>query len=342
MPAPTPTVTPNPRPSPESTPTPTPTPTATLPPIVTLTSIEGSTVKLGTGRKAKKAMALVLQFSGALNPTAAQNPAAYSLLAGTVKKHAVTFGKPVPLASAMYSPSAMTVTLVPQGSRKLPKYEQLTIASGQLTDTLGQPIDGGHNLVATLSKSGLVISASDVSCSRNPRTGPHRIPLRLEHRAAIRPARWTKTIIRSTPSRPSGPSTRPNAFCFRSRAAIDVASLFCPIASPEPRSRRTANAGPRCFGPLGTRFVRPGPPVGASMRHVRFAECIRVLTRYDTSSKVVPGLVGTCVSGQMPFLRSLTHDVLHQYPGWSGLVESSVRVSSRQGASRSTRPAPVN
>jgi hypothetical protein len=56
--------------------------------------------------------------------------------------------------------AAMTVTLVPQGSRKLPKYEQLTITSGLLSDTQGRPIDGGHNVVATLSKSGLVISAA--------------------------------------------------------------------------------------------------------------------------------------------------------------------------------------
>jgi hypothetical protein len=135
---------------------------------VTLTSLHGAKVTLGTGRKAKKATAVVLQFSGALNPTAAQNPAVYSLLAGTIKKHAVSFTKPVPLASAMYSPSALTVTLVPRGSRKLPKYEQLTIASGLLTDTLGRPIDGGHTVVATVSTSGLVISASDVSAAGAP------------------------------------------------------------------------------------------------------------------------------------------------------------------------------
>jgi hypothetical protein len=88
---------------------------------------------------------------------------------GTVKKKVLSFNKPVPLASATYSASAMTVTLLPEGKRKLPKYEQLTIASGLLTGTLGRPIDGGHSMVATLSKSGLVISASDVSADGAPR-----------------------------------------------------------------------------------------------------------------------------------------------------------------------------
>ena len=136
---------------------------------VTLTSIRGAKVRIGTGRKAKKATAVVLQFSGALNSTTAQNPAAYSLLAGTIKKHVLSFRKPVPLASAIYSPSALTVTLLPQGKRKLPKYEQLTIAAGLLTDSLGRPIDGGHNVVATVSKSGLVISISDVSAAGLPK-----------------------------------------------------------------------------------------------------------------------------------------------------------------------------
>ncbi len=54
--------------------------------LVTLTSIRGAKVRLGTGRKAKKATVVVLQFSGALNPSTAQNVANYSLLAGTIKK----------------------------------------------------------------------------------------------------------------------------------------------------------------------------------------------------------------------------------------------------------------
>jgi hypothetical protein len=136
--------------------------------VVTLTSIRGEKVKLGTGRKAKKATVVVLQFSGALNPSTAQNVADYSLLAGTIKKKVLGFNKSVPLASATYDPSAQTVTLLPQGKRKLPKYEQLTIRSGLLTDSLGRPIDEGHTVVVTVDRSGQVISQAAVSTALVP------------------------------------------------------------------------------------------------------------------------------------------------------------------------------
>ena len=74
----------------------------------------------------------------------------------------------MPLASATYNPSARTVTLLPQGSRKLPKYEQLTIRSGLLTDSLGRPIDEGHTVVVTVGKSGQVISQAAVSTTQAP------------------------------------------------------------------------------------------------------------------------------------------------------------------------------
>jgi hypothetical protein len=135
---------------------------------VTLTSIQGEKLKLGTGRKAKKATVVVLQFSGALNLSTAQNAADYSLLAGTIKKKVLKFNKPVPLASATYNPSAHTVILLPQGKRKLPKFEQLTIRSGLLTDSLGRPIGGGHNVVVTVGRSGQVISQAAVSTGLAP------------------------------------------------------------------------------------------------------------------------------------------------------------------------------
>ena len=135
---------------------------------VTLMSIRGAKVRLGTGRKAKKATVVVLQFSGALNPSTAQNVADYSLLAGTIKKKVLGFNKSVPMASATYDPSAQTVTLLPQGKRKLPKYEQLTIRSGLLTDSLGRPIDGGHTVVVTVGKSGQVISQAATSAAPTP------------------------------------------------------------------------------------------------------------------------------------------------------------------------------
>jgi len=114
---------------------------------------------VGKGRHLKKETVVLLQFSGALNPAAAQNLAAYSLLAGTIKKHILSFKKPIPFVSAIYNPTALTVSLVPKGTRKLPKYEQLTISSALLTDSFGRPIDNGHKVVATVSRSGLIIAA---------------------------------------------------------------------------------------------------------------------------------------------------------------------------------------
>src|SRR5262249_51259262 len=68
-PTPTPTPTPSPTPTPTPTTTPTPTPTGTPSPSpVTLTSLQGAKVKLGTGKKAKKATVIVLHFNGALDP----------------------------------------------------------------------------------------------------------------------------------------------------------------------------------------------------------------------------------------------------------------------------------
>ena len=136
--------------------------------LVTLTSIRGAKVRLGTGRKAKKATVVVLQFSGALDPSTAQNVVDYSLLAGTIKKKVLSFSKPVPFTSAIYNPTAQTVTLLPQVKRKLPKYEQLTIRSGLLTDSLGRPIDQGHTVVATIGRSGQVISQAATSAAPTP------------------------------------------------------------------------------------------------------------------------------------------------------------------------------
>ncbi len=83
-----------------------------------LNKAQGAKVKLGTGRKAKRATVVVLQFSGALDPFTAQNVGDYSLLAGTIKKKVLIFNKSVPLTSATYDSSAQTVTLLPQGKRK--------------------------------------------------------------------------------------------------------------------------------------------------------------------------------------------------------------------------------
>ncbi len=84
-----------------------------LPLPVTVTSVRVATIKVGTGKKAKKTTGLVLQFSGALNAAQAQSLAPYHLLSGKVKKSHTTYSKPVPLSSSTYNPSAHTVTLIP-------------------------------------------------------------------------------------------------------------------------------------------------------------------------------------------------------------------------------------
>jgi hypothetical protein len=145
-----PTSTPTPTPTTTSTPTTTPTPTATPP--VMLTSVQRQTVAVGKGRKAKKEGVLVLQFSAPLNPGAAQNLAAYSLLPGKVKRRVITYiNNPVPLASAVYDPTAMTVTLFPRRPFKPGMKMQLQITAALLTDALGHPFDNGQNYAVALN-----------------------------------------------------------------------------------------------------------------------------------------------------------------------------------------------
>jgi hypothetical protein len=100
----------------------------------------------------------VLQFSGALNASDAQNRLLYSLAPETTKKHVI---KPVAPASATYNASTNTVTLTPRKALVLNPPESLTINSSGLLDALGRELDGnddglpGGNFVATLSKRGI-------------------------------------------------------------------------------------------------------------------------------------------------------------------------------------------
>jgi uncharacterized repeat protein (TIGR01451 family) len=141
------------------TPTPSPSPTGTPTPTVTLTSVQVQTAPVGTGKKARKVPVLVLHFSAALNGAAAQDAAAYALLTGKTKKHVVTFGKPAPPGSAVYDPTALTVTLFPKSKRKLPKSLELEINASMVTDGLGRLIDNGHNYVVMVSRSGSTITS---------------------------------------------------------------------------------------------------------------------------------------------------------------------------------------
>jgi hypothetical protein len=158
----TPAPTPTPTPTPTSTPTPTPTSSSTSP--VTVTSFGVERVQISKKPHAPKALALGIGFSGALNQTAAQNLAAYTVFSGKVKKinkqtH-VIYNSAVPLGQAIYFPASNTLALLPRGKRTLPKLEQLRVNVSVLTDPMGRPIDNGKNFTATVTSAGLIISTS--------------------------------------------------------------------------------------------------------------------------------------------------------------------------------------
>jgi hypothetical protein len=136
--------------------------------VVTVESLQIEKIKVGTGKKAKKETVLVLQFSGALNASAADNLGAYELAAVTkVKgkgsgKHkqppTTRLGKRVALASASYNSSNDQVTLTPHGTLTLTasKPDELIVNGSLVTDTLGRGIGGddgqaGSDYIATLT-----------------------------------------------------------------------------------------------------------------------------------------------------------------------------------------------
>jgi hypothetical protein len=130
---------------------------------VTITSFGVEKVAVGTGRRAKRALALGVGFSGALSSTAAQDLAAYTVFSGKVKKvHKVSqvlYNKLVPLSQAIYFPANNTVALLPtKGVHKLPKLEQLQVNVSILTDPMGREINNGKNFSATVTNAGLVLS----------------------------------------------------------------------------------------------------------------------------------------------------------------------------------------
>ena len=136
-------------------------------PLVHVESAQLQITKVGTGRKAKKQTRIVVDFSGALNATAAQNADAYELAlilktkASGKGKHrkpaTLKLGDPLPVESAIYSGSSDTVTLVPLVTPVASLPEELIVNGALLTDTLGRAIDGandgqaGSNYVGTIA-----------------------------------------------------------------------------------------------------------------------------------------------------------------------------------------------
>ena len=121
-------------------------------------SLQVEKIKVGTGKKAKSETVLVLQFSGALNASAADNVGAYELAPiikvkasgkGKHRKPATTkLGSPVRPASAVYTASNNEVTLTPRIKLSGSKPEELIVIGTLLTDTLGRQIDGANDGVA--------------------------------------------------------------------------------------------------------------------------------------------------------------------------------------------------
>jgi hypothetical protein len=136
---------------------------------VTITSFGVRRVQLKKGRHAPKALALGVGFSGALDPTAAQNLAAYMVFSGKVKKvhkqNQVTYNSFVPLTQAVYFPASDTLALLPRGKHKLPKLEQLHVNVSIVTDPMGREINYGKNFTATVTSAGLVVSTDAVAAA---------------------------------------------------------------------------------------------------------------------------------------------------------------------------------
>jgi hypothetical protein len=125
-------------------------------PLVTITSLQHPTIKVGSGKKAKKEAVLQLQFSGPVS--GAGNLAAYVLESGKTKKGKTTYTKPVHLTSAVFDyPGAPpnTVTLFLKSKLNLSLPEQLTVNASLITDSSGRPLAG--SFVVQFSNKGVAI-----------------------------------------------------------------------------------------------------------------------------------------------------------------------------------------
>jgi MBG domain (YGX type) len=127
----------------------------------TVESVSVEKVKLS---KHKTVQEIVLQFSKALDSATAQSISSYIL--ATVPKNKKQKSKPVPLSSASYNPSALTVTLVTRKKLALNPPLELTVRAASLLDALGRELDGndsghsGANFMAIFSKAGTSVTSA--------------------------------------------------------------------------------------------------------------------------------------------------------------------------------------
>jgi predicted outer membrane repeat protein len=133
--------------------------TVVLPPA-TVESVSVEKVKL---TKHKTVQEIVVRFSEALDPSAAQDINAYTL--ATVPKNKKQKSKAVPIAGASYNASAFTVTLLTAKKLSLNPPLDLTVKAASLLDAFGRELDGndsgqpGANFTAVLSKAGASVTS---------------------------------------------------------------------------------------------------------------------------------------------------------------------------------------
>ena len=130
-------------------------------PLATVKSVSIQKIKLS---KHKTVQGIVLQFSEALDSADAQNLSVYTL--ATVPKNKKQKSKPVPLSSATYNSSALTVTLLTRKTLALNPPLDLTVQAASLLDAQGRELDGnnsgqpGANFTAVLSKAGATVTSA--------------------------------------------------------------------------------------------------------------------------------------------------------------------------------------
>jgi len=137
----------------------------TVPPLVTVKSAQIEPIAAGTGKTSQTEAVVVIDFSGALNAAAADNPDAYRIAPFVTvrrgRKTISTLGPALPPASAAYDAATGSVTFTPQGVLSVGQSAELTVIAAELTDTLGRPMDGnrksGGNYVAILSQRGATV-----------------------------------------------------------------------------------------------------------------------------------------------------------------------------------------
>jgi hypothetical protein len=105
------------------------------------------------GKTKKPTQVIVLQFSGALNPTYAQSTSSYSLT--TIPANKRQKSPSVSLSQAQYNAATNTVTLITNKPLVLNPPLKLTLNPGSLLDSYGRPLSG--KCMATLSKGGVAL-----------------------------------------------------------------------------------------------------------------------------------------------------------------------------------------